>query len=66
MIQVTYLYKMMSISISNMYNGNHAHIYNRNQYMLNWYSLSTFVQTVSESSVQDSDEERPESYKREN
>ena len=31
--------------------------------LLDWYSLSTFVQTVSESSVQDSDEERPESYK---
>ncbi|EAL17424.1 hypothetical protein CNBM2280 [Cryptococcus deneoformans B-3501A] len=33
--------------------------------MHTWYSLSTFVQTVSESSVQDSDEERSESYKRE-
>ena len=39
------------------------YVTSRPSYLLNWYSLSTFVQTVSESSVQDSDEEIPESYK---
>lgn len=34
--------------------------------VLNWYSFSTFAQTVSGSSVQDNDEERPKSYKGEN